>query len=85
MSGLVWHDLCGISGGEEEEQANPTNGCVVVDGGFQANGILDANEPGLEGIILNLGSGPCPSIGILTTLASATWTCRRASTPERPP
>ncbi len=68
LSGRVWHDLCGVSGGEGGEQAVPTAGCIETSDGYQANGVLDANEPGLEGIILNLGSGPCPSVGILTTL-----------------
>ncbi len=71
LNGTVWHDLCGIPGGEGGAPTEPSDGCIEVGDGYQANGILDPGEPGLEGVILNLGSGPCPSVGILTTLTDA--------------
>ncbi len=69
VNGRVWHDLCAIAGGEEDEEATPSEGCIAnVNEGFQANGLLENNEPGLPNIIVNLGAGPCPSAGFATTV-----------------
>lgn len=62
IEGMVWHDLCSVSGGEGEEPAVPSDGCVAVEqGAYQANGILEADEPGIAGIVVNLGEGSCPA------------------------
>lgn len=64
ISGQVWHDLCAVSGGEGGEPAVPSDGCVSVDGeGFEANGIREAEEPGIEGVTVMLGEGACPADG----------------------
>lgn len=69
ISGVVWHDLCAVAGGEGDTPAIPSAGCIQLeDGSYQANGILEEEEPRLEGIEVLLGSGACPSSG----LASAT-------------
>jgi hypothetical protein len=50
----------------------PPEGCVKLpDGGLVANGVLEAGEPGLEGVVVALGSGACPSMGLATTNADA--------------
>ncbi|NIS80990.1 MAG: hypothetical protein GTO14_12465 [Anaerolineales bacterium] len=61
ISGLVWHDEC-ASPHVSTDIAPP--GCVgMPGGGFEANGILDPGEAGIEGIDLQLGTGPCPVVG----------------------
>lgn len=65
ISGRVWHDLCAISGGEGGEPAVPSDGCVTAeDGSFQANGVREAEEPGIEGLTVMLGEGACPADGL---------------------
>ncbi len=65
INGRVWHDLCAVAGDEEEAP----DGCVPADdGGFQADGILDAGEPGIEGVLVQLGAGACPAVGLGETL-----------------
>ena len=72
IAGRVWHDLCGVSGGEGGEPATPTPGCIELeDGGYAANGVLEAGEPGLVGVLVNLGEGPCPSGGLASTVTAA--------------
>jgi hypothetical protein len=67
ISGGVWHDLCAIAGGEGGEPAVPSAGCVQIEGGgFQANGVREDNEPGLEDIEVSLGQGACPGSGFRT-------------------
>jgi hypothetical protein len=76
ISGRVWHDLCAVSGGEGGEPAVPSDGCVALDaGGFQANGVRETDEPGIEGIVLSLGEGACPADGLdeATTGASGNY------------
>jgi hypothetical protein len=69
VSGRVWHDLCAVSGGEGGEPATASFGCVTRgDGSFVANGHLEAGEPGLGGVVVNLGAGSCPAVGLGTTI-----------------
>jgi hypothetical protein len=64
ISGLVWHDLCSPG----EHGATPTPGCVPLGGGgYGANGIYEAGEPGIAGVLIHLGAGACPSTGLATT------------------
>ena len=63
FSGRVWHDLCALPGEGQAMPAEPPLGCVPVDGGFQADGIREAEEPGIAGLEVALGLGPCPSMG----------------------
>lgn len=77
ISGRVWHDLCAISGGEGGEQAVPSDGCVATDDdSFEANGVLEADEPGIEGVTVMLGEGACPTDGLAeaTTDANGNFT-----------
>ncbi|MDX1687523.1 MAG: NBR1-Ig-like domain-containing protein [Candidatus Promineifilaceae bacterium] len=65
IEGTVWHDLCSVSGGEGDEPLVPSDGCVALEQGvYQANGILEADEPGIAGIVVNLGEGACPADGL---------------------
>lgn len=68
ITGRVWHDLCAVAGGEGGTPATSSEGCLAnADGSFQANGLLEAGEPGLADIVVTLGSGACPSAGLQTT------------------
>lgn len=62
ITGLVWHDLCAVpyaSGSPLEP------GCIAgSDGAPEANGVLEPGEPGLEGVVVDLGAGSCPSTGL---------------------
>lgn len=71
INGRVWHDLC--AGGAEDETAVPSTGCVASADGttFIANGQLEDGEPGLEGVLVTLGEGTCPSTGLAETLTDA--------------
>jgi hypothetical protein len=69
IGGRVWHDECGIAGGEGGEPAVPSPGCVELDGGgYAANGLMEQGEAGLSGVLINLGSGSCPSTGLNATV-----------------
>ena len=71
LTGQVFHDLCGISGGEGGAPAIPTQGCVELEaGGFAANGTLEAEEPPLVGVEVTLGEGACPSPAPVQTTAT---------------
>jgi inhibitor of cysteine peptidase len=67
INGVVWHDLCAVAGGEGGEPAVPSDGCVALDdGSYQANGVLEAEEPGIEDVVVELGEGACPASGLET-------------------
>lgn len=60
ISGVVWHDVCMLAGGEGGAPIQPSAGCVPSsEGGFKANGIHEADEPGLGGVLVSLGYGAC--------------------------
>ena len=62
-SGLVWHDLCAVP----YIISSPPPGCIELPGGgVGANGILEPGEPGIPGVHVRLGTGPCPISLILT-------------------
>lgn len=69
IGGKVWHDLCKVP---YETVDTPPEGCVKLpDGGLVANGLLEAGEPGLAGVVVELGVGACPSTGLATTTTDA--------------
>lgn len=71
ISGQVWHDVCAIAG-EGGETPVPSAGCVnTSSGGFQADGVLAAGEPGIPGVQVSLGSGACPAVGLATATTDA--------------
>ncbi|MBK7897636.1 MAG: NBR1-Ig-like domain-containing protein [Candidatus Promineifilaceae bacterium] len=69
VNGKVWHDLCAVAGGDGgEETAVPSEGCIAIpEGGFQANSLLDAGEPGIPGVLVSLGEGECPAANSVAT------------------
>ncbi len=72
IGGRVWHDLCAISGGEGGAPAVPSDGCVELgDGAYQADGVREAGEPGIEGVTVTLGEGACPATGLAETTTDA--------------
>lgn len=63
ISGAIWHDLCALAGGEGDAPLQPSAGCVPSDdGGFEANGVREAGEPGLADVLVSLGFGACDAI-----------------------
>jgi hypothetical protein len=70
LSGIVWHDLCAVAGGEDGVPLYPSEGCTPVEKSFRANGFMETGEPGLEGVAVRLGLGDCPTNGYLTTTTS---------------
>lgn len=67
ISGWVWNDQC--DSGKEGLPAPATTpaGCVKEDsplGPYHANGELSTDEPLIEGVVVALGEGECPSTGL---------------------
>jgi hypothetical protein len=71
ISGRIWHDLCALPGEGQAMPAEPPPGCVSLDGGFQADGVRESDEPGIAGLEVGLGLGPCPSMGFATATTDA--------------
>lgn len=69
INGRVWHDLCAVApDNDEDSEGTPGVGCIAsVDGGFQADGLLEDSEPGISGVSINLGEGECPATGFSET------------------
>ena len=60
----MFHDLCAVG----HEGAAPPAGCIQMgDGGYRANGLLEAGEPGLGGVLVQIGAGTCPASGLGVT------------------
>ena len=69
-SGLVWHDLCAVP--YETTSVIPP-GCIALPGGgLGADGIYDPGEPGIAGLLVRVGTGPCPISLILTEVPTNT-------------
>jgi hypothetical protein len=75
ISGWVWHDLC--DSGQDGEPAPVTTppGCVEdvsALGNYHADGLMAVGEPLIEGVVVTLGEGICPSTGLaeITTITS---------------
>jgi hypothetical protein len=67
IGGRVWHDLCAATAGGQAPTVLPA-GCVETQAGIRANGIREAGEPGISGVLVRLGSGECPSIDLSHTI-----------------
>lgn len=65
IRGTVWHDLC-ASGENGIPALNVLpEGCLsTTGGGFLADGIFTADEPGIAEVLVRLGEGACPSVGL---------------------
>ena len=67
IEGTLWHDECLNS----ERDAVP-EGCVgAIPGPYQADGILDPDEKGIPGGLVDLGAGACPSAGFRSVESDA--------------
>lgn len=70
IEGIVWHDLCAPTGTETADSDLPA-GCIAApEGGFEANGLLE-DEPGIEGVVINIGEGICPATGLAEATTDA--------------
>jgi hypothetical protein len=75
ISGWVWHDLCESGKDGEPAPASTPAGCVKDNsplGQYHADGELSSNEPLIEGVVVTLGEGECPSTGLaeMSTITS---------------
>ncbi|MGD8821507.1 MAG: hypothetical protein PVG63_00255, partial [Anaerolineales bacterium] len=64
IGGHLWHDLCASGIDAQEPPASPPAGCIArgeLD--YVANGVYEPGEPGLSGVEVMLGEGPCPATG----------------------
>jgi hypothetical protein len=64
IAGIVWDDHCSQFGG------SPPPGCLDTVP-YQANGVLDSGETGFSGVLVELGTGTCPSTGYASTHTNA--------------
>ena len=73
IQGRLVHDICALGGGEGGEPLVVGDGCID-DGanGFIADGALALSEPGIEGIVIDLGGGACPATGLASTTTNET-------------
>jgi hypothetical protein len=66
--GMVWHDMCEYSPGDPEPDPMPV-GCSYDEWGIiHADGERLAHEPGIPGVVVDLGLGDCPSSGYATSV-----------------
>ena len=66
INGWLWHDACPVSG-QPIGVGKDTTGCVQEGDVYRANGVKEANEAIVPYVRVNLGVGPCPSIGSAET------------------
>lgn len=68
ISGWVWHDLCDSGkDGQPPPAISTLVGCVGEEtalGPYHANGVQDLVDPSIEGVVVSLGEGECPSTGL---------------------
>lgn len=72
IGGTLWHDLCASGVEGQPDPGSPPPGCVWVSGqgAFAADGVRQQGEPGIGGLLVELGPGVCPSLGAGTTFTS---------------
>lgn len=75
IQGLVWHDICEWVGGEMGVGFTPVSpNCVISPAApdfWVGNQIMDAGEPPFGGVVVQLGSGACPSTGMAEATTDA--------------
>jgi len=62
IAGRVWEDECDFPGGTIDPENLP-EGCVVVEGGVLADGVLDEDEGGIPDLEVRIFRGECPPSG----------------------
>jgi hypothetical protein len=72
IEGSIWHDLCASEAAGQAEIGSTPPGCIWVGnmGAFAADAIRQAGEPGIGGVMVELGPGACPSLGLATTFTA---------------
>jgi hypothetical protein len=69
--GNVWHDLCAFTPGDPIPDPLP-DGCSLDQwGNVHADAIRQADEPGIPGVVVDIGPGDCPSAGLATAVTDA--------------
>ncbi len=69
IAGHVFHDVCAVP--YETTDVVPP-GCVILpDGRLEADGVLDPDEVGIEGVTVLLDDGPCPGTDGWSTATDA--------------
>ena len=69
--GMVWHDLCAYAPGDPVPDPLPA-GCALDEwGNVHADAERQAGEPGIPGVVVDIGPGPCPSAGLATSVTDA--------------
>jgi len=72
ISGTVWHDLCAASAHGQPGPETAPPGCVAGDqGGYQADGVLQAGEPGIGEVLISLRDGRCRAGDEIATARTA--------------
>jgi hypothetical protein len=67
IQGVVWLDLCSSGA-----PGDPPTGCLEGDPNvYYGNGLLEVGEPGLNGVVVDLGEGACPATGYATAETNA--------------
>lgn len=64
IAGTVWHDVCPLTGQPVPPiiiMSLPVGCMVGEDGMYRADGIRNPDEPGIEGVVVTLTRGACPS------------------------
>lgn len=67
ISGWVWHDQCDSGKDGQSPPLSTMVGCVFGEtaiGPYHANGVQDLVDPLIEGVVVSLGEGECPSTGL---------------------
>ena len=67
--GQVWEDECDFPGGQIDPDNLP-EGCIVVEGGVLADGVLDEGENVIPGVEVRVAKGKCPPTGYVGLASS---------------
>ena len=71
LGGLVWLDRCDLPDPDDSGEIQAPAGCLELgDGLYGGDGARAADETGIGGAKVYLGSGICPGIGLATTLTA---------------
>jgi len=69
--GMVWHDMCSFTPGDLIPDPLPA-GCAIDEwGNVHADEVHQADEPGIPGVVVDIGPGDCPSAGLTSVVTDA--------------
>lgn len=72
LEGMIWHDLCAVSTGEGGTPLVPTVGCLAAgENVYHADGVYKPSEPGIGDVLVSLGQGECPSLGLAVAMSDS--------------